>query len=1378
MYRKGGFERSALFSVFIVAAFFLVFVGGGVAYLFYAQKEILEKKRLELTGLGKLKVEQIRDWRRERFSDARFVLNSVQIAQQVQQLVSRASSGRTSPPPMDWMQSMFSNARYSAINMLAINGKRLASIPSTSISIYAQAALLEEAVRSRSIVTDDVIDIPQDQVRMHVCVPVFDPLRRSASRPIAVTLFEIDPTRDLYELTNSWPVPSSSAEVILFRLMKDSVVYLNETRHHVIDPVHFRMPISDPDLPAAWGARGNQGLFEGKDYREVEVIAYVAPVPESPWFVVAKIDRSEALEEIVEHELLVGIIVLFGTLLSAASFSVLRRESARKSAVERLEAERKLVAVRQHHADIMKHANDIIILSDSRDRILEANQMACDVYGYQLEELIGQDVMSLRAESERSSTESLIAVLRARGMERFETQHVSKGGRVIPVEVSLRMFTISGVSYIQRIIRDVTERKAFEREILRLNRMYHVLSDVNQLIVRERDERRIFEGVCRVATELGGFLLAWIGRATSGSAGLEPVASDGPATRYLAELRKLAGGDLTSWGIASQAVRDGKRVIVEDLERDTPHPLRTAAARREGIRSGASFPLTVAGKVWGAVTFYSADSDSFTEDEVRLLDELASDLSYALTSIDTERQRALIEQKSQRQRELLDEMGRMAEIGGWEFDTESLNVVWTDELVKIYDMEPGATIDVKSGLSYYSGKSRGIIENAVTEAIHHGTPWDLELEFISAKKVRKWVRVIGHPVHEQGKVARVRGTVQDITKRREHELEILRLNRTYKVLSNINQLLVRETDERVLLEQACRIAVADGGFALVWAGRIDPVTGKIGTVVGQEGVTAFLREVDIGPDNPGPPGFSLRSLPQEGQPIVCNDIAKDDRLFPWREAAGRHGLRSSAAFPLLIDGTLWGGLHFYSSEGWYFNDEEIRLLDELASDLSFALNTIDRQKKLRETEVQMAEREEQYRALFDSSPDALFLLNPHGHVCDMNQVAVERYHYTREEFLGMHVRDLAAPSLRAVVNERVQNALEGESQFEWRHVRKDGTELPVEIHSKRVTLRGEPYLLSSVRDITDRKRSEELMRYQELLLKEMGRIAKVGAWEFDVVTQEGTWTEEVARIYDLDPGDPTNVAKGLSVYKDESRTQIERAIGQAIAHGTPYDLELEMVTSKGAHKWVRTIGMAIQEGGRTVRVRGSFQDITERKVYEEKLRHSEERFRSMVEQAGAGYFFIDLEGRYRHVNAAWLAMYKFVSPEEVLGRHFEEMQEDANRERAHEIIRGIFRHDPDAMTAEFSRKCKDGSIGYHTYSSRMVSVDGQPVGIEGFLIDTTERRKVEAQLEEQLNELRRWHTVSLDREERVQTLKREVNSLLMQAGLPSRYAEPEPPRAG
>lgn len=207
-----------------------------------------------------------------------------------------------------------------------------------------------------------------------------------------------------------------------------------------------------------------------------------------------------------------------------------------------------------------------------------------------------------------------------------------------------------------------------------------------------------------------------------------------------------------------------------------------------------------------------------------------------------------------------------------------------------------------------------------------------------------------------------------------------------------------------------------------------------------------------------------------------------------------------------------------------------------------------------------------------------------------------------------HWADRVHPDDLTWVEERVQRAMvERKSyQAEYRILWADGSLHWVEGQGV-FTFDSEgraTKMLGTVRDITEHRRVEDMLRRQEMRLREAAEIAHVGAWEFDPVTLEGSWTEEAARIHDLDPASEMDATKGLSFFHGEFRTRIEAAVKDAITLGKPYDLELELVTAKGAQKWVRTICHPILEEGRVVRVRGSIQDITERKRIEEDLRNS------------------------------------------------------------------------------------------------------------------------------------------------------------------------------
>ncbi len=130
------------------------------------------------------------------------------------------------------------------------------------------------------------------------------------------------------------------------------------------------------------------------------------------------------------------------------------------------------------------------------------------------------------------------------------------------------------------------------------------------------------------------------------------------------------------------------------------------------------------------------------------------------------------------------------------------------------------------------------------------------------------------------------------------------------------------------------------------------------------------------------------------------------------------------------------------------------------------------------------------------------------------------------------------------------------------------------------------------------------------------------------------------------------------------------------------------------------------------------------------LKDSESHFRLILENTDAGYFFIDKEGIIRDVNNAWVRLYKYNSKEDIIGQHFEIIQRPGDVEAARVVIQGILNGDPRHLSGEFSRKCADMSVGWHSFSARPVMQDDKVIGIEGILIDITERKKAEELMSE------------------------------------------------
>jgi PAS domain S-box-containing protein len=202
---------------------------------------------------------------------------------------------------------------------------------------------------------------------------------------------------------------------------------------------------------------------------------------------------------------------------------------------------------------------------------------------------------------------------------------------------------------------DITERKRAEETLAVVTRLYAVLSRVNEAIVRTRDERSLYQEVCRIVAEDGEFPLVCVGLVNGRE--VVPAASSGRATDYLREIKVEVEGELGQ-GPTGTCVREDRPVINYDFGTNpAARPWRESTAKH-GLCASAAFPLRRGGKVIGALTFYSARPGAFPAEQVRLLEALCADISYALDAMQQERLRAEAERALRATAEILREADR------------------------------------------------------------------------------------------------------------------------------------------------------------------------------------------------------------------------------------------------------------------------------------------------------------------------------------------------------------------------------------------------------------------------------------------------------------------------------------------------------------------------------------------------------------------------------------------------------------------------------------------------------------------------------------------------------------------------------------------------
>ncbi len=685
---------------------------------------------------------------------------------------------------------------------------------------------------------------------------------------------------------------------------------------------------------------------------------------------------------------------------------------------------------------------------------------------------------------------------------------------------------------VRRALRECEEirkKQQAEQRVRELNLLLLATGAINALMVRERDPKRLLSEACKILVETRGYRLAWVGRVETSSKRVVPAASAGKDADYLDAVTITWDENPAGQRPIGTAIRTGQLVACQDIATDPRLAPYRDAAKARGIASMAAMPMIYGSRVLGAVAVYSERPGAFHEEELGLLKELATDLAFALQSIEQEQEREragdALRASEVRYRRLFEsakdgilildaETGMVVDVNpylidllrlsheaflgkklwdlgffkdivanqahfvelqqkeyiryddraletadGRRIEVEFVSNVYVANHEKVIqcnirdvserkratqklreseeqframfelasigmaqaDPRTGQWLRVNQKMCAITGYSAAeLLKMRISDLTHpddrqkdwenfqqvvrgEASDYRLEKRYVRKDGTLAWVNVNMTVIRDAaGQPMRTLATIEDITERKGTEERVRELNRVLRATGAVNALMVRERDPKRLLAEASQILVETRGYRFVWIGLVEAGSKRVVPQARAGKETGYFDTVtvtwDETPTGRGPIGTAIRT----GQLVVCQDMATDPRLAPWREDAKARGIASMAAMPMIHGSRVLGAVAVYSERAGAFDAEELGLLNELANDLAFALQSIEHEqehKRVEESHARLATAVEQ-------SAETIVITDASGTILYANPAFEKTSGYTRAEALGQNPRIL------------------------------------------------------------------------------------------------------------------------------------------------------------------------------------------------------------------------------------------------------------------------------------------------------------------------------------------------------------------------------------
>lgn len=440
---------------------------------------------------------------------------------------------------------------------------------------------------------------------------------------------------------------------------------------------------------------------------------------------------------------------------------------------ERKQIEEALRESEEKYRSLVENSPDAVVIY-SEGKIVFINDEGFRMIGAKSkDEIIGKSVLQfIHPESLASIIKRMEEVIRdSNASDIVEEKFIDLYGKAIDVELKAIPTIYDHKNAVQVIIHDITKRKQSTLELNKINRVYSLISQINNLILRSKDREELFQEICRIAVTYGKFRMSWIGILNEDNEGINTVAFSGFENGYFTENDKITILDEPiGKGPTGIAMREGKTVICNDIARNPMMKHWRKRAIQRGYRSSIAIPIIVLNKIIGSFNLYSEDTNFFSsEEEVELLEKITQNIAFTLGSIAHEEERKHTQQKIKQLSQAVEQSPVSIIITNTSGDIEYVNPKFYETAGYSYEEIVGQNPRILK-----SGHTSHEEYNQLWKTISTGNEWHGEFHNIKKNGELYWESASISPItNAQGKITHFIAIKEDITDRKRAEEELI-----------------------------------------------------------------------------------------------------------------------------------------------------------------------------------------------------------------------------------------------------------------------------------------------------------------------------------------------------------------------------------------------------------------------------------------------------------------------------------------------------------------------------------------------------------------------------------------------------------------------------